>query len=312
MMSGKSVLQYVFIIFVLVVLTATVSPGQTTAFNYQGRLTNVGLPANADYDFQFTVFDALNGGAIIAGQQQLNVAVVNGVFNVSLDFGAGAFPGANRYLEIAVRLAGGGAFTTLLPRQQILSAPYAIKSLTATTSDNSTQLGGVDSTRFVQQDAGGNVSIAGGLTVNGSLSLNTVNAASQYNLGGQRILSSPSGQNLFVGLNAGRDNSTGNLNTFVGGAAGQGNTMGIANSFFGANAGASNRTGGENQTRTARRGRTKTRQNDFLYGDYYFARRLHGFVYSGNLAVYRIRRGLAGNCDIYRRQRRNRNFYVRE
>ena len=98
----------------------------------------------------------------------------------------------------------------------------------------------------MQSDAGGNVNVAGGLTVGGSFSLNTVNAQTQYNLGGNRILSAAGTQNLFVGLNAGRDNSTGFLNTFVGSAAGQGNTTGDANSFFGANAGASNKTGGDN------------------------------------------------------------------
>lgn len=64
-----------------------------------------------------------------------NVAVSNGVFTVSLDFGAVAFPGANRWLEISVRVAGGGAFTTLTPRQPLTSTPYAIKSLNAAAAD---------------------------------------------------------------------------------------------------------------------------------------------------------------------------------
>src|SRR6187402_1513945 len=100
---------------------------QTSSFNYQGRLTEAGMPPTANYDFEFRLYDA--GGAIVAGQQRLNVLVTNGVFNVSLDFGAGAFPGTSRSLEIAVRPAGGGVFTTLAPRQPINSAPYSIKSL---------------------------------------------------------------------------------------------------------------------------------------------------------------------------------------
>ena len=215
---------------------------QTTAFSYQGRLSEAGSPVTGTRFFRFTLFDE-NGAAIPRATVDQTLTVTNGVFNASLDFGAAAFSGANRSLEVAVKINVGDAFTILNPRSPILSAPYSIKSKTA---DNSTQLGGVNSSGFVQQDAGGNVSVSGGLTVNGSLSLNTVNAQTQYNLGGSRILSAAGGQNLFVGLNAGRDNTSGSLNTFVGSAAGLANTTGIANSFFGANAGASNRTGGDN------------------------------------------------------------------
>ena len=35
---------------------------QTTAFSYQGRLNDGGAPANANYEMQFTLFDALAGG----------------------------------------------------------------------------------------------------------------------------------------------------------------------------------------------------------------------------------------------------------
>ena len=81
------------------------------------------MSANGNYDFEFRLFDAGAGGALIGVQQVLNVSVVNGVFNVNLDFGANAFPGANRFLEISVAPAGGAGFTILAPRQQILSAP---------------------------------------------------------------------------------------------------------------------------------------------------------------------------------------------
>lgn len=85
-MSGKSILQPLLTGFVLAVLTAMTVMAQTTAFTYQGRLTDAGLPPTGNYDFQFTVSD--EGGAVVAGQQRLNILVTNGVFNVSLDFGA--------------------------------------------------------------------------------------------------------------------------------------------------------------------------------------------------------------------------------
>lgn len=34
---------------------------QTTAFTYQGKLTDAGNPANDNYDLQFKLFDALIG-----------------------------------------------------------------------------------------------------------------------------------------------------------------------------------------------------------------------------------------------------------
>ena len=102
---------------------------QTTTFTYQGRLQDGGMPANGNYDFTFGLFDTLTGGTQIGSTQTVStVNVSNGSFSVQLDFGAAAFPGANRFLEMSVRLAGSGSFTSLSPRQQITSTPYAIRS----------------------------------------------------------------------------------------------------------------------------------------------------------------------------------------
>jgi len=99
-------------------MTVTSALAQNTMFTYQGRLQDGGTPANASYDLQFTAWDALTGGT----QQpqpspvtvtRLSVLVTGGIFTVPLDFGATAFPGADRFLEISVRPAGGGAFTVL-------------------------------------------------------------------------------------------------------------------------------------------------------------------------------------------------------
>ena len=99
---------------------------QSTAFTYQGRLEDGGYPASGTYDLRFALFAAPSAGV----QQgvtltQTATAVSNGLFTVTLDFG-NQFPGADRWMEIAVRTNGGGAFTTLAPRQALTPTPYAI------------------------------------------------------------------------------------------------------------------------------------------------------------------------------------------
>jgi hypothetical protein len=100
---------------------------QGTAFTYQGRLNDGGVPAGGNYDLKFTIYDALTGGSIV-GTPLTNapVAVSNGLFAVTLDFGAGAFDGSPRWLEIGVHTNGNGGFFTLSPRQALTAAPYAI------------------------------------------------------------------------------------------------------------------------------------------------------------------------------------------
>ena len=47
---------------------------------------------------------------------------------ISLDFGAGQFTGADRWLQLAVRTNGAASFTNIFPRQKLTSAPYAIRA----------------------------------------------------------------------------------------------------------------------------------------------------------------------------------------
>jgi len=106
---------------------------QSTNFTFQGTLSNGGAAANGSYDMQFKLFDSLAGSTQIGSTlTRTPVAVANGGFAVSLDFGAAAFPGADRFLEISVRVVGGGSYTTLSPRSQLAASPYAIRALTVT------------------------------------------------------------------------------------------------------------------------------------------------------------------------------------
>lgn len=107
---------------------------QTSAFTYQGRLTDASATANGAYDFQFAVYDAASGGTLIATNSTATtgITLTGGVFTAQLDFGAAAFPGADRYLEIRVKKPADASYATLSPRQQITSAPYAIRAMNAT------------------------------------------------------------------------------------------------------------------------------------------------------------------------------------
>lgn len=237
---------------IAILLCATAASSQTSGFTYQGRLTDGGTAANGNYDLQFALFDSLSGGAQVGSTQTLNtVAVSNGVFTANLDFGANAFPGASRFLEISARPSGSGSFTLLTPRQPITSTPYAVRSLNAASAD-SVPASGVPAGNgnYIQNSSSpqmtSSFNISGNGTAGGTLSGNLVNATTQYNLNGSRILSNPGSQNLFAGSGAGSTNTTGSSNAFFGSNAGTANTTGCCNAFFGQNAGLANSTGGFN------------------------------------------------------------------
>ncbi len=107
---------------------------QTSAFTYQGALSQNSQPANGTYDFMFRLLNApTDGAAAPVIPVNPGVGVTNGLFTTGIDFDAVNLNGANLWLEISVRTNGGGAFTTLAPRQLLTSAPYAVRALEATT-----------------------------------------------------------------------------------------------------------------------------------------------------------------------------------
>lgn len=299
----KIKLCFSLILFTILCASSFVS-AQTTEFTYQGKLNDGATAANANYDFEFKLYDAGSGGALLGTRAVSGVLVSNGTFTVRLDFPAASFNGGERFLEIGVKPAGSAAgYTTLAPRQKITSAPYSIKSLTSENADvaaNAARLGGVMANQFVQtndsrlsdarnplsgsdnyiQNNGtlggqtasfnitgngliqGNSLIGGNLTVNGTAGANVFNATTQFNIGGNRVLSVPGTRNTFAGrqtgtvntgadnsffgFNAGNDNTSGADNSFFGSDAGGVNTTGVNNSFFGSDTGDANTTGSDN------------------------------------------------------------------
>jgi hypothetical protein len=111
-----------------------------TAFTYQGRLTDGGAPAEGTYDLRFILYDADVGGNQIGGiVTKEDVAVAEGLLSVELDFGANAFPGDARWLDISVRAGpSAGVFTPLAPRQKVMPAPHAIYAVAAGSATSAT------------------------------------------------------------------------------------------------------------------------------------------------------------------------------
>ncbi len=140
--------RFLSLVILITLAAASNALAQTTVFTYQGRLSEGTTPPSGTYEMEFKLFDAPTGGTqqpqpnpvtiSLTAANNSAVTVTNGVFSVQLDFGAGAFPGAARYLEISVRHNSSEAFTVLSPRQQITSTPYAIKSLNAETASTAT------------------------------------------------------------------------------------------------------------------------------------------------------------------------------
>ena len=142
-----------------------------TAFNYQGQLASGGQAANGLYDLQFKLYDSLVGSTgQVGGTLTSNaVPVANGLFTVALDFGDGIFTGSPRWLDVAVRTNGGGAFTPLSPRQPLTPSPYAIFAASAASAGTSVLAtvvapGGV-STASLQDGAVTSAKIGGGNVV---------------------------------------------------------------------------------------------------------------------------------------------------
>ncbi|MGA9341000.1 MAG: hypothetical protein WBV61_01535 [Rhodanobacteraceae bacterium] len=122
------------LLFALAALPAFGQMLQGTAFTYQGLLSQDGTPLNGNADLTFALFDAASGGNQVGPTLQFTaangnpLAVSNGVFDATLDFGALAFNGVTtdqRFLEVTVN------GSLLAPRTPIQNAPYALQSQTA-------------------------------------------------------------------------------------------------------------------------------------------------------------------------------------
>ena len=150
--------------FLSIVVSAQ-SPNVPSLINYQGRLSNAdgSALATADYTLSFSIYDSADNGTKVWGPQTFDgttgaghggrIPVVQGYFNAMLgpmDVSsvaiATAFSAPDRYIEVRI-----GTNEPIRPRQQILSAPFALHAQKADQAEhaenasNADSLGGVPS-----------------------------------------------------------------------------------------------------------------------------------------------------------------------
>jgi hypothetical protein len=189
----------VLLLGLLATCAIAVAQSVPSLMNYQGQLTNAtGQPfATGQYTLTFNVYNVPTGGTAVWGPQAITADVIDGYFNVvlSTDSTGGdsittAFTAQPRYVSIRV-----DSGTEILPRQQVLSAPYAIQANRADTAAATIGTGNVfpgtgnvgigTTTPDRQLSVAGASRFNGNVDVTGSLSATgTLSSTGAANIGG--------------------------------------------------------------------------------------------------------------------------------
>jgi len=165
---------------IIIVLASLTAQAQTASvpqlINYQGMLTDAnGSFMTGTRKLTFNIYDAATGGDVIWGPQIFDsVPLINGRFNVILGTTdttgrpiSKAFGAKDRYIGIKI-----DSNAEIAPRQQLLSAPYAIQASKASEADHAAKTDiaeTVQGTNLSVDPDSGNVSILKNLTVTGGI-----------------------------------------------------------------------------------------------------------------------------------------------
>ncbi len=171
---------------------------QGTAFTYQGQLQNNGSPASGTYDLTFSLFTNSTSGTAVAGPVTNSaIAVTNGLFTATVDFGGGPWNGQTNWLQISVESNGVSPFTVLTPRQQLTPVPYAIYAENVSAAGISgtippASLSGAYANAVALNNAGNSFSGSysgngAGVTNVNAAALNGLNATNFWQLGGNNV-----------------------------------------------------------------------------------------------------------------------------
>lgn len=129
-----------------VAIVISASSVMAQPISYQGRVNQKGGSPIGNFEIRFEIYPQLAGGTKIGSTVTRSVtfeAADEGVFSfTNLDFGAGVFTAADRWIEIAVRASGNPEFTVLAPRQPLTWAPRSIFAADSGTTLNKAHLNG--------------------------------------------------------------------------------------------------------------------------------------------------------------------------
>jgi len=140
----------------------------STAFTYQGQLKQADQPVTGKADMMFELWSTEVGGDSMGTVGVSFVDIVNGLFQVQLDFGLVSLGEKPGWLEVTVEFpSGAGNWTTLGPRQAITAAPFALTSL-ATVGVDGHSLDAADGspTNVVYVDNVGHIRLGRNATLN--------------------------------------------------------------------------------------------------------------------------------------------------
>ncbi len=149
--------QMSLVMVVSMMFTATSFASVPDRLEYQGYLTDaVGTPINCQgcattYTFKFTLFDEQTAGSVLWTETHAEVDIAQGVFRVALGLETpleAELLEETRWLEIQIN-----GQAPLVPRQRIISVPYALRAdlaERAVESENAVTLGGQPPESFVQ------------------------------------------------------------------------------------------------------------------------------------------------------------------
>ncbi len=99
-------------------------------FTYQGQIRDGDALVSGNVDIRFTLWDASDGGSMVGSSvTKTSLPVTDGRFATELDFGASAFSGDARWIQMEVRSPSGSGQYLALPRQRVNAVPYALYSL---------------------------------------------------------------------------------------------------------------------------------------------------------------------------------------
>ncbi|MFH1282630.1 MAG: hypothetical protein ABII27_03090 [bacterium] len=98
--------------------------------NYQGLITNDGIPLNGEYTVEFIFFDSESDGTDLTGKITIsNQPISDGVLSATINVSSAVFKNnTNVWLEVNVD-------GQIFPRQQIASVGYALRAQTAASVD---------------------------------------------------------------------------------------------------------------------------------------------------------------------------------